>query len=925
MKAEVRIKNIVGIKNELNDNASAIVAAKVKNDMTVIENNMSQLSDSVISELSKTVALSSLLPLNPERMKGERITLDRKNYSFPSFISLGSIVNWHSTPSKIIGDEVYKSKLPFLLPIENNGIGFFSNVKFKNEITSALELSGLKIISGLPTGMAKVSIIDKNGSGQNFPTLLMLHNKYTDGKVLVEDNEIESELLAIKNSLTIITSSITSNGFTSIEDYNKNTEEIPQPYRLLFIANFPAGFSKKSCEALVAIMESGPSVGIYTFTTFTTDPKFGVNQTISGSIPLTEFLKNITMFEFQNKPHEYTRKGYIKHNVNIFSSPIINDAEYKKFYNSTFKIDFEIQNHSTIMAAIVVLNESIKDVNLRPVIDILKTIPKNLWTENAGRGVCAPFAKNGIENIFLSLGVNEHGEDEGTHHGIIGGSTGSGKTVTLHDMILHICMRYSPKEVNFWLLDYKEGTEFATYKNFPYIQILSMESEIEFGQEVLLRAIKLMEDRGALFKAFGVANLNSYNQKVTEENKLPRIIIIIDEFQALFPRKAQVTAITNERIDRILRLGRSFGVNLLLSTQTLKGIEMDPQLLSNMPLRIGLKMDEKDSVKLFGDNNSAPKFIQYPGEGIYNKSYGNSTSNVNFQAFFSPGDSVDKIKEMLVAKIATDLDEKAVTALYKSRFVYNGDMPGAIENNLLLDTLTPNKFYIGEPAGLNTEHSYFNFYRDFGDNLLIVGMDIEKASSISYYMTQQLLSVGNAHIYFGSFNSSFKTLFSEFEDNDRMTMFDNANADLIVDELYTIFKERKIMENDELAMQNEILMFNFFIDNSKLFTTVSHQKDSPMSRLKEIIYEGPEYGMHIGVYGTGFSALMNADMSRDIEKFKKKIILRGGNSLKVLGEDGIDTVFSASVHVAIGVSGIIGEKPFKFKPYIKSGLELKND
>lgn len=921
----------IGLKEELSENSIKIVTEKVVEDMSIIEDNFERLRISAIEELSKTIALSSILPLNSELFSADRNKLTRENYSFPSLINIGKLRSWHSTPSKIIGDKTYESHLPLLLPLANNGVGFFMNQKFKKEITSTIELSALKILGGIPNGLARVSIIDKNGSGQNFPTLLMLHDKFTDGKILTEDHEIENEMLALKNSMTTITSSITSSGFKSIEDYNKNTEEVPQPYRFIFVANFPAGFSKKAAEALVAIMESGSNAGIYTFTTFTTDPKFGLSQQISG-IPFSEFLKNITMFEYQSKPHEYTRRGYLKRNVNMFSSPMINDSEIKKLHNSIFKIDFEEPEHSETISVIESLNNGIKDINLRPIINILKTIPHSFWGENAGKGVCAPFAKSGIENIYLSLGINQYGEEESTHHGIIGGATGSGKTVTLHDMILHICMRYSPKDVNFWLLDYKEGTEFATYKDFPYIQILSMESEIEFGQEVLLKAIRLMEDRGALFKSVGAANLLTYNEKVSEDKKLPRIIIIIDEFQVLFPRKAQVTAITNERIDRILRLGRSFGVNLLLSTQTLKGVDMDPQLLSNMPLRIGLKMDDKDSIKLFGDDNTAPRYIKYPGEGIYNKSYGNSTANVNFQAFLALGDSVDKLKEMLTNLIIDRYSEEEVKALKSSRFVYNGDQEGLIDRNEYIDDIGSDycKFYIGEPAGLSKEHSFFKFERDFADNLAIVGMDINKASSLIYYAVEQLLkSKKPIGLYFGNFNSSLKEVFNKFSsvNDNTFNIFDNSNSEHAIAEIYDIYKSRKTMNIEELSKEKEIILINFFIESSKIFTTNSHSRDSDLHRIKEIIHEGSELGIHIIMYTTSFNTIMNADLSRDMEKFKKKILLRGGNSLKVLGEDGSDTSFSNSVHVAIGVSGKIGEKPFKFKPYINKNFEgiISND
>ncbi len=924
----------LSLKNILYDNAIEILVntldTEVKENKSLIEN----LNMEVIEYLSKKMSLSAIAPLDFNLFKNDRDLLTRYNYGFPSFINLGTLKNWHTTPSKILNEKSYDSKIPLLLQIGNNGIGFFMNQKFKKEITSIMELISVKLLASLPDGLSRITIIDKNGSGQNFPTLLTLNEKLTDGKILAEDHEIERELLELKHSMSTVTQSITANGFSSIEDYNKNTDEVPQSYRFVFIANFPSGFSKKASEALVALMESGPSAGIYTFTTFTSDPKYGLNQQITG-IPLVEFLKNITLFEFQNKPHDYTRRGLLKNNINVFNSPMIKDQEFKKFMNNTFKIDFEIAEQSIVSEIISELNDRIQNMNLRPIIDITKTIPNEFWTGNAGKGVCAQFAKSGIENIYISLGVNQYGEDESTHHGIIGGATGSGKTVTLHDMILHLCMKYSPKELNFWLLDYKEGTEFAIYKDFPYIQILSMESEVEFGQEVLQKAIDLMEERGELFKSVGAANLFSYNGKVSEEQKLPRIILIIDEFQALFPRKAQVTAITNERIDKILRLGRSFGVNLLLSTQTLKGIDMDSQLLSNMPLRIALKMDEKDCVKLFGDDNSAPKYLRFPGEGVYNKSYGNSTANVHFQAYLALGPAVEDITNRLLNHIDISYDTDDINALYDSRFVYNGELKADLNTNLILKNIKDNndymdkyKFYLGEPAGLSKEHTFFQFRREFADNLAVIGMDLQKGASTFYYMIEQLaLSNKKANIYFGNYNSSLKTnylnLVNELKNKGTVIeYFENQNTEEYIDLVFNEFEERKNLKEEVLIQKEDIFFLHFFIENSKIFSTSSFQKDSPMAKIKKLIYEGPEYGIHICFYATSFNTLTSVDLARDLEKFRKKILFRGGNSLKALNEDSLETEFSNSPHVAIASSGRIGEKPFKYKPYINDLLNI---
>jgi len=148
----------------------------------------------------------------------------------------------------------------------------------------------------------------------------------------------------------------------------------------------------------------------------------------------------------------------------------------------------------------------------------------------------------------------------------------------------------------------------------------------------------------------------------------------------------------------------------------LKGVELDPQILSNMPLRIALKMDEKDAVKLFSEENTAPKFIKNPGEGIYNKSYGNSKANIHFQAYKAIGSSVSNTIDLVINHMDENMNPKEIKDLYEKRFVYNGETKGDIKNNEILREIyekgdKTDKIYVGEPAGLS-KICFFNVLYD---------------------------------------------------------------------------------------------------------------------------------------------------------------------------------------------------------------------
>lgn len=916
------------LKKILVENSVKKVINKLDADVQDVNDKIKDNSVNFITELTEDFKLPivSLTKMNIDMIKMERENLNRYNYTFPSILNVGTLKEYAETPSKLLKDKVYITELPYFIPTGTSSIGFFMNEKYKDQINNNLELMGLKLMASLPTGLVRVSIIDKNGAGQNFPTLLSLHEKIKPQNVLTNDREIENKLSELKNSVSKISKSVTQNGFSSIEEYNKNTKEVPQFYNFLFISNFPNGFTKKSAEALISLLESGYSAGIYIFITFAVDPKMGINNLVSN-IPLIEYLRNITMFEISNNQTHYEKFGFNEPNANLFASPIKRDSELKSFTNTAYKLIFEKMDNHLISDLIENLNNDIKDKNLRPVIDIMNTIPKKLWTGDSSKGVSAQFAKNGIENINFSIGVNADGEDENAHHGFIMGTTGSGKTNVLNDLILHLALKYSPKELQFWLLDYKEGTEFAIYKNFPYVQILSMESEIEFGQDVLLKAIKLIEERGILFKNVGASNLHTYNKIVGPDAKLPRIIILIDEFQQLFSKKGNISNISNERMNDILRRGRSFGINLFLSTQTLKDVDIDAQLLSNMPLRIGLKMDEKDATKIFGEDNDALTFISDPGEGIYNNSYGKSVYNVAFQAYLAEKESINHITNLLNEKIANEFEIDYVNNLYLNRNVYNGEMEGSINTNPDLkynidNNIYFNSLYLGEPAGLDKKHPYLEFKNDFGENLMICGADIAKAFSIFYFLTKQIDQNENDIYISNSYNIYASYLENLLIDKDKY--FDNSNSEKIIDKLCD---ELEIRKNEIIKNKNKefkkVYFFNFFIDNLKTFKSESFSKDSYLSKIKKIINEGSQLGIHLILFSTNYSSLVNSGISSNLDIFKKKICLKEGNSLKILGENTYGVSFSKSKFVSIFSTGEISEAPIKFKPY--NAFEILND
>ena len=97
---------------------------------------------------------------------------------------------------------------------------------------------------------------------------------------------------------------------------------------------------------------------------------------------------------------------------------------------------------------------------------------------------------------FLTLGKGT------SQHALIAGKTGSGKSTLLHVLITQLALRYSPDEVELYLIDFKKGVEFKTYAShhLPHARVVAVESEREFGLSVLQRLDAELVERGELFR-----------------------------------------------------------------------------------------------------------------------------------------------------------------------------------------------------------------------------------------------------------------------------------------------------------------------------------------------------------------------------------------------------------------------------------------
>ena len=259
-------------------------------------------------------------------------------------------------------------------------------------------------------------------------------------------------------------------------------------------------------------------------------------------------------------------------------------------------------------------SELTKNISLFELLNIVSVDDLNLkkrWEESeVYKSMAAPLGvKTKGEVVYLDLNEKHHGP-----HGLVAGTTGSGKSEILQSYILSMATFFHPYEVGFVIIDFKGGGMVNQFKDLPHL--IGAITNID-GREITrsLLSIKAeLRKRQELFAKAEVNHVDAYIKKYKAgevDIPLPHLIIIADEFAEL---KAEHPDFMKELISAA-RIGRSLGVHLILATQKPSGV-VDDQIWSNSKFKLCLKVQNKD------DSNEVIKTplaaeIKEPGRAIF--------------------------------------------------------------------------------------------------------------------------------------------------------------------------------------------------------------------------------------------------------------------------------------------------------------------
>ncbi len=278
----------------------------------------------------------------------------------------------------------------------------------------------------------------------------------------------------------------------------------------------------------------------------------------------------------------------------------------------------------------------------------------------------SPTFRNFKGDLPVAIGKNISGEIivKGLSkmvHLLVAGSTGSGKSVFLHSLILSLMFRHSPEELRFIMVDPKR-VEFAMYNRMPHLMLPEVVSDTSKAINALNWAVKEMERRYQLLVDNGCQKIDQYNNldkvKKGQERKLPYLVIVVDELAELMGvAKKDVES----KIQRITQLGRASGIHMVVATQRPSVDIVTGVIKNNMPTRIAFSLSSAVDSRTILDEIGAEKLL---GQG--DMLYGGQDSNqkVRLQAAFVPDDEIRAVIQYIKDNNISEYDEEIQKEIY---------------------------------------------------------------------------------------------------------------------------------------------------------------------------------------------------------------------------------------------------------------------
>lgn len=772
-------------------------------------------------------------------------------------------------------------EMPAVLPFPSQmSICIQHDAAGRDTAISFLRRQVLTAMSNLPAGRFRLTLIDPIGLGQSFSALMHLTDfdeMLIYSRIWTESRQIREQLQNVTEHMENVFQTYLRSEFDTIEEYNESAGEVAEPYHFVVVAGFPNAFTEESAMALSSILTSGPQCGVHTMVAW--NPAMDTPSVFDNE----ELIHHCTNFTVKNKTIQYLDSES--------SSPVIDSQRL------LFEADQEPKTDEYVkrVRRIGDLSKNARRVEVS--FSRVAPKPESIWTHSAADGIDLPIGRAGAARLqYMRLGRGT------SQHVLVAGKTGSGKSTFLHIVITNLALHYSPTELQFYLIDFKKGVEFQTYaaNRLPHARVVAIESDREFGLSVLERLDQVLQERGELFRERGIQDVPSFRSQFPNE-PMPRLLLLIDEFQEFFVSEDRVSARASLLLDRLVRQGRAFGVHVLLGSQTLGGAySLARSTMGQIAVRIALQCSEADAHLILSEDNSAARLLARPGEAIYNDANGLVQGNHTFQIAWLEDDRRQQAIDTMNQQHPVSIEAS------HPMIVFEGNIPPVAEAcgplNAWLQTkadATTRSFdgldiWLGEPLAIAAP-TQVQLKRAGGQNVVIVGQDEKMVSSlIAFTMLSCAFRPSVDHAANGG--SRMMLLLdrtdTEFADQlmtlgercqpDRLSIGTTSDVASTMEELVTEVTRRE--ECSDVAKQQTWVLT---VCNLGQFRELRKAEDdygmggfgeakaaTPASLFADVIKRGPSVGIHVVLWSDTFSNALRWLSNSLLREFETRIAFR---------------------------------------------------
>jgi len=593
--------------------------------------------------------------------------------------------------------------LPLLLDLPaRRGLLIESRVEERDRGLAAMQAAVLRILTTLPAGKVRLTLVDPVGLGANFAGFMHLADEdqqLVGDRIWTEPRHIEQRLTDLTEHMETVIQKYLRNEFESIDAYNERAGEIAEPYRVLVVADLPANLTETAAKRLASILESGARCGVLTI----------MLRDLRVDLPPTLTAEELHRGVVRIAPDGEGGLAAMVDGLDALPLALDEEPPAELLQSLAGRIGSSARDASRVEVPF----------------EAIAPAPADRWSlDSAGRLAVSLGRAGATRRQQLVLGVGT------AQHVLIAGKTGSGKSTLLHAMISNVCAWYGPDQVQLYLVDFKKGVEFKTYAThrLPHIRAVAVESDREFGLSVLQGLDAELKRRGDLFRAAGTQDLKGFRAARPDE-PMPRTLLVIDEFQELFTEDDRVASEAGLLLDRIARQGRAFGVHAVLGSQTLGGAySIARSTMGQMGVRIALQCSEADAQVILSDDNGAARLLSRPGEAIYNDAGGLVEGNSPFQVVWLP----EEVRDRTLSEVVDLAAQRGLPPAMP--LVFEGSAPARLESNaplsgLLRESTPPAgrellRWWVGDPVAIR-DPACAELRRQPGANLVVVGQQIE--------------------------------------------------------------------------------------------------------------------------------------------------------------------------------------------------------